>query len=231
MDPATAHGYDHAGLANEAIAVARRLERSSANDLVQWAVQRFDDDLVLAASFQDCVLIDLVAKVKPNIEVLFLDTQYHFAETLWYVAKITERYGLELRVVTPSVVPDDLWQTNTQQCCHLRKVDPLRRYVLNNRKIAWLSGARRAESPSRATLPLVGFYPADKLVRIHPLALWSDRDVSSYISSHDLLVHPLAQHNYTSIGCWPCTAPTSPGQHARAGRWERQSKTECGLHE
>ncbi len=135
----------------ELAAVSAELEHKPASAAIKWAWERFGTDVVLAASFQDCVLIDVASKAAPGIEVVFLDTQYHFAETLWYVERIRERYDLNLTVMQPLVEPDDLWQTDPDECCAMRKVEPLARALAG--KQAWMTGLRRVEAPTRATTP------------------------------------------------------------------------------
>ena len=183
---------------------------------------------MLAASFQDCVLIDIVYRTVPDVEVAFLDTQYHFAETLWYVEQVKARYGLNLNVIRPDRDPDDLWHNDPDACCRARKVEPMRRALAG--KAAWMSGLRRAESPARAETPLVSYDVSRGLVKVNPIATWSDSDVAGYVKDHDLPVHPLTERGYDSIGCWPCTRPVGDGEDARAGRWAGLDKTECGLH-
>lgn len=205
-----------------------QVEAAPASEIVAWAWERFGDDLVLAASFQDSVLIDIAAKVAPRVEVVFLDTQYHFAETLWYVEQVRQRYDLNLRVVKPRREPDNLFETDVEACCGARKVEPLARALEG--KAAWMSGLRRCESPDRADAPVIGYDETRGLVKVNPIATWSDLDVEGYVRDHRLLVHPLADRGYPSIGCWPCTRPVAPGEDARSGRWSGLGKTECGLH-
>ncbi len=213
---------------DELAEIDRRFEHRPASALVAWAYDRYDTDLVLAASFQDCVMIDIVYKTVPDVEVAFLDTQYHFAETLWYVEQVKARYGLNLNVIRPEREPDDLWHNDPDACCRARKVEPMKRALAG--KAAWMSGLRRAESPARANTPLVSFDASRGLVKINPIAGWSDADVAGYVRDHDLPVHPLSERGYDSIGCWPCTRPVGAEQDSRAGRWAGLDKTECGLH-
>jgi phosphoadenosine phosphosulfate reductase len=212
----------------ELAAVARELESRPATTAIEWAWERFGSGLVLAASFQDCVLIDLVARVAPEIEVVFLDTGYHFAETLWFVEQVRGRYDLPLTVIGPDLPADDRWLTDPDGCCHARKVAPLAR-ALEGRQ-AWMSGVRRDEAPTRARTPVVAFDAARGLVKVNPIATWSNDDVAGYIRDRGLPVHPLADRGYASIGCWPCTRPVGNGDDPRAGRWAGTGKTECGLH-
>jgi phosphoadenosine phosphosulfate reductase len=165
--------------------------------------------------------------VHPGIEVVFLDTQYHFPETLTTAERVRKRYALELRVLTPDREPDDLWRTDTDACCDVRKVQPMARHLAG--RTAWMSGLRRAESEARRDAAIV---ERDRrgLVKINPLASWADADVDAYIAEHDVPVNPLLFDGYPSIGCWPCTRRVEAGEDARSGRWAGSSKTECGLH-
>jgi phosphoadenosine phosphosulfate reductase len=122
---------------------------------------------------------------------------------------------------------DDRWKIDTDGCCAARKVAPLEEALAG--RDAWMSGLRRADDPSRAETPIVS---RDRrgLVKVNPLATWSDADVDAYVAEHDVVTNPLLQRGYPSIGCWPCTRPVGPGEDARAGRWSGSTKTECGLH-
>lgn len=213
---------------DELAAATADLELRPAPSAIRWAWERFGDGMVLAASFQDCVLVDLAVRVAPRIEVVFLDTQFHFPETLEYVETVRQRYDLNLRVMRPLVEPDDLWQVDPNECCAMRKVEPLARALEG--KDAWMTGLRRAEAPSRADAPIVGLDAARGVVKVNPLATWTDADVAQYALDHDLPEHPLRARGYASIGCRPCTRPVAPGDDPRAGRWAGQDKTECGLH-
>ena len=207
---------------------AANLETRSAGAAVRWAHERFGDDLVLAASFQDAVLIDVAVKVAPRIEVIFLDTQYHFAETLWYVEELRRRYDLNLRVLEPLVEPDNRWQTDVEGCCGVRKVEPLARALAG--RAAWITGLRRVDAPTRANAPVVSWDLARSMVKVNPLASWTDADMAGYVADHELPGNPLSERGYPSIGCWPCTRPVMPGEDPRSGRWSGKDKTECGLH-
>jgi phosphoadenosine phosphosulfate reductase len=212
----------------ELAATSRELEHAPASHVVEWAWDRFGDGMVVAASFQDCVLLDVATRVAPDIEVVFLDTGYHFAETLWYVEQVRARYDLNLNVVRPEVGLDDRWQHDTDGCCAVRKVEPLLR-ALDGRD-AWMTGLRRAETASRTNAPIVSWDVGRGLVKVNPLATWSDLDVEGYVRDRGLPVHPLADRGYRSIGCWPCTRPVADGEDSRDGRWAGSDKTECGLH-
>ena len=212
----------------ELAARSSEFEAKPASAAIKWAHERFGDGLVLAASFQDCVLIDVAVRTVPEIEVVFLDTQYHFAETMWYVERVRERYDLNLRVMEPLVPPDDLWQTDTDECCAMRKVEPLARALQG--KQAWMSGVRRFEAPSRVKTQIAHLDVGRGIVKVNPLAMWSDDEIATYKRDHELHEHPLVAQGYPSIGCWPCTRAVQPGEDPRSGRWAATGKTECGLH-
>ena len=212
----------------ELAAVSAALERKPATAAIEWAADRFGDGLVLASSFQDCVLIDLVAQVAPQLEVVFLDTQYHFAETMWYVDAVRRRYDLNLRIVEPDIDPDDRWLDDPDGCCAARKVVPMAKALAG--RTAWMTGLRRDEAPTRAQVPIVGYDVGRGLVKVNPIAAWTEDDVARYADDRALPEHPLKDKGYASIGCWPCTRPVGEGEDARAGRWAGFDKLECGLH-
>jgi phosphoadenosine phosphosulfate reductase len=212
----------------ELAAASAELEHQPASAVVRWAWERYGRSAVLAASFQDCVLIDVAMTVAPDIEVVFLDTQYHFAETLWYVDQVRERYDFDLRVVTPTIPRDDLWQVDPDSCCEMRKVEPLARALEGHS--AWLTGLRRDEAPTRANAPIVGWDVGRGIAKVNPLATWTHDDVEQYVRDRGLPEHPLRRNGYQSIGCWPCTRPVHDGEDPRAGRWAGSGKLECGLH-
>ena len=217
---------DLAELASE----SARLETAPAGAAVRWAAECFGDRLVIASSFQDAVLVDIAEKAAPGIEIVFLDTQYHFAETLWFVEEVRRRYNLNLTVVKPldDVQPDNRWKVDIEGCCGVRKVEPLARALEG--KAAWITGLRRADAPTRVRAPVVSWDLARSMVKINPLVTWTDDDMARYITDHNLPVSPLTERGYPSVGCWPCTRPVAPGEDPRAGRWAGNDKTECGLH-
>ena len=212
----------------ELAAVSQRFETAPATAVIEWAWERFGPDVVLASSFQDCVLLDLTMQVAPEMEVIFLDTQYHFAETLWYVEHVRERYDVNLHVTQPAIQPDDRWKTDVETCCAARKVGPMERALAG--KSAWLTGLRRAETTQRANAPIVSFDLIRGMVKVNPIATWSDLDVRNYELDRDLPKHPLHERGYGSIGCWPCTVAVPEGADPRSGRWAGTGKLECGLH-
>jgi phosphoadenosine phosphosulfate reductase len=176
----------------------------------------------------DAVLIDVATKVEPSIEVVFIDTGYHYPETLATLEQIRKRYGLNLRIMTVPPVPVPLWKSDPVNCCTPAKVEQLERALAG--KQAWMSGLRRQESSGRREAPIV---TKDRrgLVKLNPLANWTDLDVEGYIADHDVPVNPLLAQGYPSIGCWPCTRPVAAGEDQRSGRWSGRAKTECGLHD
>ena len=212
----------------ELAAVSVRLEREPATAAIEWAAERFGDGLVLASSFQDCVLLDLAVQVVPDVEVVFLDTQYHFAETRWYVDTVRRRYNLNLRVVEPDVAPDDRWMDDPEGCCAARKVVPMAKALAG--RTAWMTGLRRDEAATRARTPVVGYDVGRGMVKVNPIAGWTDADVARYAEDRALPEHPLRSKGYASIGCWPCTRAVEDGEDPRAGRWAGLDKAECGLH-
>jgi phosphoadenosine phosphosulfate reductase len=206
------------------------LDERDAAGVISWAAGEFGDGLVFTSSFEDPVLVHLVAVHAPRTPIVLLDTQYLFAETLWFAEKLQASLGFDLQVVRPlaDVRPDDQWTTDVESCCHRRKVEPLQRALSG--KAAWITGIRRVDGPTRADAPVVAFDATRDIVKINPLAAWSDGDLASYVIEHQLPVNPLTERGYPSIGCWPCTRPVAPGEDKRAGRWSGQAKTECGLH-
>lgn len=205
-----------------------RFETAPAGKIVEWAVDRFGKNLVLAASFQDIVLIDLAVTAEPTVEVVFLDTGAHFPETLQFVDEVRSRYGLNLTVAVPG--PEaTAWPCGSARCCEMRKVAPLRRALEG--KSAWLTSLKRVDAPTRAGAAVVSWDDAFGLVKVNPLVTWTDEDVDGYVRDHDLPVHPLVPQGYLSIGCAPTTRPVQPGEDPRSGRWAGSEKTECGLHE
>jgi phosphoadenosine phosphosulfate reductase len=219
-----------------ASAAAVRLADASAEEILGWAADEFGDGLAVSASMQDTVLAHLAARVKPGIDVLFLDTGYHFVETIGTADAVEAVYDVTLRRLLPlqtvaeqdAAYGKDLFARNSDRCCALRKVAPLNAAL--ERYEAWATGLRRVESPTRATTPVVAFDEKRGRVKIAPLAAWTDEQVDAYVAEHHVLVNPLLSDEYPSIGCEPCTAKVLAGQDSRSGRWAGQGKTECGLH-
>ena len=202
-------------------------EGAPASKVIEWAVDTFHPYLALSASMTDAVLIDIATKVDPAIEVVFIDTGYHFPETLETVEVVRRRYGLNLRIMSVPHHDEALWRIDPENCCSAVKVGQLDRALAG--KLAWMSGLRRTEADTRSTAPVVG-RDIRGLVKINPIATWTDDDVAGYIADHDVPVNPLLAQGYLSIGCMPCTSkPTDPSD-PRSGRWAGRDKTECGLH-
>jgi phosphoadenosine phosphosulfate reductase len=204
-----------------------QLETAPAGLVVAWAIERFGPRLAISASFQDAVLIDIAASVDPSIEVIFLDTGSHFPETLEYVQTVRSRYDLNLTVTQP-VEGAEAWPCGSAQCCEFRKVRPLKQALAG--KEAWMTGVKRVDAPTRRDAPVVAYDANWGMVKINPLATWTEQDVAGYAADHDLPEHPLVSKGYLSIGCAPTTRPVSIGEDPRAGRWADSDKVECGLH-
>lgn len=204
-----------------------RLESAAPADIVAWAVDRFGPSMVLACSFQDIVLVDLAVAAAPDIEVVFLDTGFHFPETLAFVDQVAAHYSLNLTVTHPG--PEaEAWPCGTARCCELRKVAPLRQAVAGRQ--AWMTALKRVDAPTRVAAPVVAFDRSFGVVKINPMANVTDDDIDRYLAEHQLPVHPLVSKGYLSIGCAPTTRPVAEGEDPRAGRWSGTGKLECGLH-
>lgn len=209
---------------------------ASAEQVLAWAAATFGDKLIVASNMQDAVLVDLAAKAAPGVDVLFLETGYHFAETIGTRDAVEHSY--DVRIVDArarrSVAEQDtefgtdLFARDPGACCAMRKVEPLQDTLAGYD--AWVTGVRRVEAPTRANTPLIQFDERFGLVKINPIAAWSDEDMDAYIVAHGILVNPLVAEGYPSIGCAPCTAKPAPGADPRSGRWAGTAKIECGLH-
>lgn len=221
--PHTIREYTDAELAD----LNEEFEDLPASKVIQWAVDSFAPFLCLSASMTDAVLIDLAVKVYPAIEVVFIDTGYHFPETLETVERVRRHYGLNLRMMTVGHHADELWKVDPENCCSAVKVGQLDRALAG--KAAWMSGLRRTETNIRAKAPIVA-RDLRGLVKVNPIATWTDLDVHGYVQDHDVPYNPLLDQGYPSIGCMPCTQPVAPGEDPRSGRWAGRDKTECGLH-
>jgi phosphoadenosine phosphosulfate reductase len=215
---------------------AEFLEDAPAREIIRWAAATFGDRLCLTSSMSDALLIDLVSRVKPGVDVLFIDTGYHFAETIGTRDAVEQVYDVNVINVTPSrtVAEQDrdlgprLFGRNPDLCCYLRKVEPLNRAL--DPYLAWISGIRRDESPTRLTTKVVEWDVKRQMVKINPIARWTQEDVDNYMTDNGVLINPLHYDNYPSIGCAPCTRQVLEGDDPRAGRWSGMGKTECGIH-
>lgn len=215
---------------------AEEFAEASANEVLGWAAETFGDGLIVATNMQDASLVDLAAKTKPGVDILFLETGYHFAETIGTRDAVSQIYDVNIVNAMPEQTVEEqdategprLYERDPGRCCHLRKVLPLRNTLA--RYEAWVTGVRRVDAPTRANAPIVSWDERNNLVKINPMAAWTDDDLDTYISEHDVLVNPLVPAGFPSIGCQPCTAKPAPGADPRSGRWAGTSKTECGLH-
>jgi phosphoadenosine phosphosulfate reductase len=216
-------------------AEARFADRPAA-EVLAWAGQTFGPGLVLASSMADTHLVHLAQTVVPGIDVLFLETGYHFPETIGTRDAVAAVYDVNLISITArqTVAEQDaqygarLHDRDPERCCALRKVEPLERGL--SPYTAWVNGMRRVDAPTRKDIRTVDFDAKRGMVKISPIAGWTDEDVREYVEKHGVLVNPLFEDGYTSIGCAPCTRRTAPGEDPRSGRWAGFSKTECGLH-
>ncbi|MDJ0394555.1 phosphoadenylyl-sulfate reductase [Rhodococcus sp. G-MC3] len=215
---------------------ARELDGANATELLEWTEREFGNAFIVASNMQDGVLVHLAAQIHPGVDVLFLDTGYHFAETIGTRDAVEAVYGVKIvnaRAETTvaqqdSIEGKDLFAREPNRCCAMRKVAPLKKELANYS--AWVTGIRRVEAPTRANAPLISFDDAFGLVKINPIAAWSDDEMQQYIDEHSILVNPLVDEGYPSIGCAPCTIKPAPGADPRSGRWAGKAKTECGLH-
>ncbi|MGF6886232.1 phosphoadenosine phosphosulfate reductase [Nocardia sp. GAS34] len=210
---------------------------ATAKQLLQWTEDTFGGNYIVASNMQDAVLVELAAQVHPGVDVLFLDTGYHFAETIGTRDAVETVYGVNIVNARPehtvaeqdSLLGKDLFARDANECCRLRKVVPLKKSLGGYN--AWVTGIRRVEAPTRANAPLISFDDAFGLVKINPIAAWSDEEMAEYIEANGILVNPLVEEGYPSIGCAPCTRKPEPGADPRSGRWAGLAKTECGLHQ
>jgi phosphoadenosine phosphosulfate reductase len=217
-------------------AAREELAQASAEEALAWTVRTFGDKWIVASNMQDAVLVDLAVKVKSDVDVLFLETGYHFAETIGTrdaVATVYPDITIVNAAAEQSVAEQErqfgkLNQTNPDRCCFLRKVVPLRQTLAGYD--AWVTGVRRLDAPTRANTPIVDWDERNGLVKVNPIAAWSDERFRDYIAEHGILENPLVSDGYLSIGCAPCTAKVAIGADPRSGRWVGQAKTECGLH-
>jgi phosphoadenosine phosphosulfate reductase len=215
---------------------AAELEGASADDLLRWTDENFGNSYVVASNMQDAVLVDMAAKVRPGVDILFLDTGYHFVETIGTRDAVEAVYDVNIVNVSPenSVAEQDkffgkdLFAREPNECCRMRKVEPLGKALAGYS--AWVTGIRRVEAPTRANAPLISWDKAFNLVKINPIAAWTDEEMQAYIDANDILVNPLVFEGYPSIGCAPCTSKPAEGADPRSGRWAGSAKTECGLH-
>ena len=222
-------------------ALSDSFESKQPQDVLAYALERYAPNIVLACSFgaEDVVLVDMIQKINPRTKLFYLDTDFLFKETHEVKDRLIEKYALrpeQVIQVKSLLTPDQqaaqygdaLWARNPDQCCQLRKVEPLARVLSGY--AAWLTGIRRDQAPTRANAGLVEWDRKFQLVKFNPLAKWKAEDVWAYIKIHEVPYNALHDQNYPSIGCTHCTAPVMPGEDPRSGRWKNFAKTECGLH-
>ncbi|OLT29977.1 phosphoadenosine phosphosulfate reductase [Nocardiopsis sp. CNR-923] len=215
---------------------ARELEGATAREIIAWAAETFGDGLCMTSSMADALMVDLASRVKPGIDVIFLDTGYHFPETIGTRDAVESVYDITLVNVEPNrtVTEQDqalgprLHGRNPELCCHLRKVEPLRRALAPYS--AWLTGVRRGDSATRRGTPVVQWDRRRRMTKVNPIARWTQDEVDAYVVEHGVIVNPLQYDGYPSIGCEPCTRRVAPGEDPRSGRWAGTGKTECGIH-
>jgi phosphoadenosine phosphosulfate reductase len=222
----------------ELISSNRSLESRSPQEILRWAVDAYFPKLTMATAFgaEGCCLIHMLAEIEPAVHIFNLDTGYQFPETLELRERIRERYAIEVELVRPELtVPEyeaehggPLYRIRPDQCCHDRKVLPLRRHLVGYQ--AWISAIRRDQTRDRAAASVVQWDAKFNLIKINPLLNWTRRDVWSFITENNVPYNPLHDRGYPSIGCWPCTQPVTDGEDDRSGRWAGTGKKECGLH-
>ena len=228
---------DEGALAARAMRLSAQFGCEEAQSILREAIHRqFPGRIALVSSFgaESVTLLHLVASVDPGIPVIFLETGKHFAQTISYRKKLARDLGLtNVRDVTPDIRelseedPDgELWRTDPDACCTLRKVRPLKSIL--NEFDAWITGRKQFHGGGRSLLPV--FEASSPHIKVNPIVRWGKADIDAYISDHDLPAHPLVSQGYPSIGCWPCTHPASNEDDPRAGRWRGAAKTECGIH-
>jgi phosphoadenosine phosphosulfate reductase len=223
-------------LRETALIAGSELELAPAEAILEWAVETFGRRFCVTSSMGDSVLAHLASRVSPGIDVLFLDTGYHFAETLGTRDAVAATMPVNVVTLSPTIsvrrqdeqYGPDLWSRDPDLCCSLRKVQPLAAGLENYD--AWATGLRREETRNRVITPVVGWDEKKQKVKVSPLARWTQDDVDAYIAEHNVLVNPLQYDGYPSIGCWPCTRRVSAGEDPRSGRWAGSGKTECGIH-
>jgi phosphoadenosine phosphosulfate reductase len=216
--------------------VGAELELAPAEDIIEWAAATFGDRFCVTSSMADAVLVHLASRVARGLDVVFLDTGYHFPETIGTADAVGATMDVNLIPITPvqsvaeqdAAYGKDLFRRDPDLCCQLRKVQPLSRALADYD--AWATGLRRAETANRVIAPVVGWDARKGKVKVSPLARWTDEDVDRYIAEHGVLVNPLVYDGYPSIGCAPCTRRVAPGDDPRSGRWAGTGKTECGIN-
>jgi len=212
------------------------LELAPAEVIIEWAAATFGERFCVTSSMGDAVLAHLASKVVPGVDVVFLDTGYHFVETIGTRDAVAATMPVNLITITPNQTVaeqdaeygSDLFARDPDLCCQLRKVRPLAEGLAEYD--AWATGLRRAETHNRVIAPVIGWDAKKQKVKVSPIARWTDEQVERYIADNGVLVNPLLYDGYPSIGCGPCTRRVAPGEDPRSGRWAGTNKTECGIH-
>ena len=222
----------------EIAAANRKLSGETPQAILRWAVRTFHPRLTMATAFgaEGCCLIHMLAEIEPSVHIFNLETGYQFPETLELRERIKERYGIAVELVRPELTVQEyeaehggpLYVHRPDQCCHDRKILPLRRAVVGYD--AWISAIRRDQTQHRAVAGVVQWDAKFNLVKVNPLLNWTKKDVWNFIYRNEVPYNPLHDRNYPSIGCWPCTRPVAEGEDERSGRWAGSMKKECGLH-
>jgi phosphoadenosine phosphosulfate reductase len=207
-------------------------------EVLSWALETFGGDVAISTGMgvEGMVLLDYASRISSDFQVFTLDTEFLFPETYDLMERVEKRYGIRIERVFSSLTPEEqerkhgagLWARNPDQCCHLRKVEPLRRKLSTLR--AWITAIRRDQTAARASAKKVEWDARFGLVKINPLADWNSAKIWDYVRKHDVPYNILHDLNHPSIGCTHCTRAVLPGEDARAGRWAGFKKTECGLH-
>ena len=214
------------------------LQNATAHDILRWAATTFGDKLTMATAFgaEGCCLIHMLAEVAPRTRIFNLETGYQFPETLELRERIKNRYGITVEFIQPEMSVQEyeaehggpLYTIRPDQCCHDRKMVPLRQAVVGYE--AWISAIRGDQTADRGRATVVGWDAKFNLVKVNPLLSWNRKQVWKFILDNDIPYNPLHDRGYPSIGCWPCTIPVADGEDERAGRWAGNVKKECGLH-
>lgn len=217
---------------------SRDLKGKTPQEILRWAVDTFFPHLTMATAFgpEGNCIIHMLAEIEPRVRIFNLDTGYQFKETLEVRERIREKYGIAVEFVRPDTTVEQyetlhggpLYDIRPDQCCHDRKIVPLRRAVQGYK--AWISAIRKDQTKDRGMADIIQWDPKFDLVKINPLLDWTKKDVWKFITTHDVPYNPLHDQGYPSIGCWPCTQAVNAGEDERAGRWAGKAKKECGLH-
>jgi len=223
---------------NEIKTLAEKFENAKPPEILGWALDSFNPKISLACSFgaEDVALVDMIAKIKKDANIFYLDTDLFFKETYEVRDRLIQKYGIKPTRYGAEIslkdmaekYGDNLWKKEPDTCCKIRKVEPLKKAL--SQLDAWITGVRRDQAPTRANTKVIEWDDKFNLVKVNPLVRWTSNDVWNYIKKNDVPYNVLHDRNYPSVGCEPCTASVKPGEDPRSGRWKGFEKTECGLH-